>query len=56
MKIKAKTNFVSGRFEAVPGQVLEIDSAHGTALVSAGFAVVVSGKTAGAEAEEPRKK
>ena len=57
MKIKAKTNFVSGRFEAVPGQILDVENARGALLVSDGLATEVKDKTeTETEAAEPKKK
>lgn len=57
MKIKAKKRFISGRFEASPGQILEVENARGVLLVSDGLATEVKDKTeTETEAAEPKKK
>lgn len=55
MKIKAKKRFISGRFEASPGQILDVENARGVLLVSDGLATEVKDKTE-TEAAEPKKK
>ncbi|MCI6172934.1 MAG: hypothetical protein MR671_01590 [Clostridiales bacterium] len=55
MKIKAKKRFISGRFEASLGQILEVENARGVLLVSDGLATEVKDKTE-TEAAEPKKK